>query len=121
MIRMTPVFTGTGVILVPVYVPDPAGATSLQEIPPIEPVEPVSGVELFVKAAMVVPTVADGFANVRLEMAQTTRYDPSRGHSLADRQAIADTELRGCLTKLMEQAEVIRAGNLITTAQPRRR
>ena len=118
MIVMTPVYIGTGVVLVPRFIPDAPGATSLQELPEIEP---LSGTELFVKAAMVIPTVSDGFANVRLEMAQTARYDPSRGHTLADRQAIADTEIRGCLSKLMEQAEVIRAGHLITTAQPRRR
>ena len=116
-----PVCIGTGVFLVPVWFPDEVGATSLHEIPPVELVEPLSGTEVFVKAAMVIPTVADGFANVRLEMAQTARYDPSRGHSLADRQAIAETELRGCLSKLMEHAEIIRAGHLVTTAQPRRR
>jgi len=118
MLLMIPVYIGTGFILVPYEVEDAPGATSLQELPPIEP---LVGSEVFVKAAMVIPTVADGFANVRLEMAQTARYDPGRGHSLADRQAIADTELRGCLTKLMEQAEIIRAGHLVTTAQPRRR
>ena len=119
MLLMMPVFTGTGVVLVPLWVPD-LGATSLQDLAPIEPVEPLVGAEVYVKAAMVIPTVADGFANVRLEMAQTARYDPSRGHSLADRQSIADTELRGCLTKLMEQAEIIRAGHSVTTPQRKR-
>lgn len=118
MILMSPVYTGTGFILVPFWYPDPVGATSLQEPPPPDP---LVGTEVYVKAAMVIPTVADGFANVRLEMAQTARYEPGRGNDLADRQAIGDRELRGCLTKLMEQAEVIRAGHLITTAQPKRR
>ena len=121
MYLMTPVFTGTGVVLVQMWHPDPQGATSLQDLPELPAVEPLAGSEVYVKAAMVIPTVADGFANVRLEMAQTARYDPSRGHTLADRQAIAENELRGCLTKLMEHAEIIRAGSGVTTAQPKRR
>ena len=118
MILMSPVWTGTGFILVPTWYPDQVGATSLHEE---HPQDPLSGTEVYVKAAMVIPTVADGFANVRLEMAQTARYEHHRGHDLADRQAVADRELRGCLTKLMEQAEIIRAGSHIASAQPRRR
>ena len=118
MFIMVPVFNGTGITLVPFIVQEEEGATSLHEEPPPDP---LSGTEVFVKAAMVIPTVADGFANVRLEMAQTARYEPNRGKTLADRQAIADTELRGCLTKLMEQAEVIRAGHTLQPTQHRRR
>lgn len=81
--------------------------------------EPLMGVECFVKASMIVPTVQEGFANVRVEIAQTGMYRDGFGQTLEQRRNTASRELEACLADLMAKAEVIREGHLLqTAAQP---
>lgn len=78
-------------------------------------VDPLIAKELFVKGSMIVPTVTEGFANIRIEVAETMTVNPGWGDTSEQRRLLADRELSAVLADLMAKAEVIRSGHLIQT------
>lgn len=78
---------------------------------PVEPVEPVTGRELWVKASMIVKTNLEATTNVRIEVGQTVAFNPGEGATLEQRRDAADREMRAVLSDLMTRAEQVRAGH----------